>query len=78
LPAEQEKAVTAKRAPAGLNKPLESHFHEISGARASEINGSAMRAARGEEPEGKTNHEPTSTFTAPFAAATTRFRPGVE
>jgi len=37
LPSEQEKAVTAKRAPKGLKKPLESCLNGISRAIASKI-----------------------------------------
>ena len=48
LPSKQEKAVTAKRAPVGLKKPLENHLDRVSGAYASKIDGSAMGAARRE------------------------------
>src|ERR1051326_5560210 len=73
LPAEQEKAVTAKRAPVGLKKPAESHLHGISGACASEVDGSAIRAMGGEEPYRGTDHKSTSAFTALFAAGPARF-----
>ena len=60
LPSEQEKAVTAKRAPVGLKKPLESRLYNILGACAPEIDGSAMGAACGEETYTGTDHDPTS------------------
>jgi len=70
--------VAAKRAPAGLKQPLESHLHDISGARAPEIDGFAMRAACGEEPYSGADHGPTSALTAPLAAGPARFDDGVE
>ncbi len=78
LPSEQEKVVTAESAPAGLEKPLESRLHGISDAYPSIIDGSAMRAARGEEPYGGADHELTSAFTAWVAAGPARFGDGVQ
>jgi len=42
--------MAAKGAPVGLKKPLESRLDGVSGAYASKIDGSAMRAACGEQP----------------------------
>jgi len=78
LPSEQEKVVTAKSAPTGLKEPLESRLDGISGAYASELDGSAMRAACGKEPYWGADHELTSAFTAPFAAGPARSGDGVE
>ena len=62
LPSEQEKAVTAKRAPVGLKKPLERRLNGVSGVYASKIDGSAMGTARGEQREFGVDHDPVSTF----------------
>jgi hypothetical protein len=62
LPSEQEKAVTAKRAPVGLKKPLESSLNGVLGISASKIDGSAMGTARGEQPEFGVDHDPVSGF----------------
>ena len=62
LPTEQEKAVTAKRAPIGLKKPKESRLDGISGAYTSKIDGSAMRTAREEQPEFGVDHAPVCTI----------------
>ena len=70
LPPEQVKAVTAKRAVAGLKKPLEGRLQGISGAYASKIDRPAMRAASGENPYGGAPHGPTSLITARVAAPT--------
>ena len=78
LPSKQEKVVTAKRAPVGLKNPLEGRLHGISGAYASKIDGSAMRAACGEEPYSGADHEAASAFTATVAAGPARFGDGVE
>ena len=70
--------MAAERAPAGLKQPSESHLHDISGARAPEIDGSAMRAARGEESYTGADHAPTSALAAPLAAGPARFGHGEE
>ena len=62
LPSEQEKAVTAKSAPVGLKKPLESRLNGASSVYASKIDGSAMGTARGEQREFRVDHDPVSTF----------------
>ena len=62
LPSEQEKAVTAKRAPVGLKKPLESRLNGVSRVYASKIDGSAMGTAREEQREFGVDHGPVSTF----------------
>ena len=61
-PTEQEEAVTAKRAPVGLKKPLESRLNGVSGVDTSKIDGSAMGTARGEQPEFGVDHDPVSAF----------------
>ncbi len=78
LPSEQEKAVAAKRAVVGLKKPLQSRLQGIAGAYAPEIDGSAMRAACGEEPYSSAHHEPASGFSAPVASGPARFGDGAE
>jgi hypothetical protein len=78
LPSEQEKVVTAKITAAGLEKPKESRLHSIADAYPSEIDGSAVRAACGEEPYGGANHELAPSFTAPVAAAAAGLGDGVE
>ena len=70
--------MTAKRAPVGLKKPVESRLHGISSAYASKIDGSAMRAACGEEPNSGADHGRTSALTAPVAEGPARFGDGVE
>ena len=62
LPSEQEKAVSAERAPVRLKKPLESCLNGVSGVSASKIDKSAMGTARGEQPEFGVDHDPVSTF----------------
>jgi hypothetical protein len=62
LPSKQEKAVTAKRAPERLKKPLESRLDGVSGVSASKIDGSAMGTARREQPEFRVDHDPVSTL----------------
>ena len=52
--------MTAKRAPVGLKKPLESRLNGVSGIYASKIDGSAMGTVRGEQRE--FDHDPVSTF----------------
>ena len=56
LPSEQEKAVTAQRAPVGLKKPLESRLNGVSCISPSKIDGPAMRTARGEQPKFGVHH----------------------
>lgn len=68
--------MAAKRAVVGLQKPSESHLHGIAGAYAPEIDGSAVRAARGEEACSGADHEPASAFTAPRASGPARFGDG--
>jgi hypothetical protein len=62
LPSEQEKAVTVKRTPVRLKKPLEGRLNGVSGADTSKIDGSAMGTARGEQPEFGVDHDSVSTF----------------
>jgi hypothetical protein len=64
LPPEQEKVVTAKRAPVGLKKPFQGSLQGISSAGASKFDGPAMRAACREEPCRDADHESTSVFAA--------------
>jgi len=70
--------VAAKRTPVGVDQPKESRFHCISGAYTSEIDRSAMRAARGEEPESGVDHDPVSTFAGLSAEVPARFEGGAE
>jgi hypothetical protein len=56
LPSEQEKVVTTKRAPAGLNDPAESCLNRISNANASKVDGSATWAACGNQPYSDWHH----------------------
>ena len=78
LPSEQEEAMTAKRAPVGLKKPLESPLHKISGVYASKVDGSAMRAVSEGEPYHGADHGSASAFVAMVAAGPARFGDGVE
>jgi hypothetical protein len=78
LPSEQEKVVAAKRAVVGLKKPLQSRLQGIAGAYAPEIDGSAMRAACGEQPYSGADHEAASAFAAPVAPGPARFGDGAE
>jgi hypothetical protein len=78
LPSEQEKMVTAKRAPIRLKQPLENRLDGISGAYASKFDGSAMWTAGEEEPDSGADHEHTSDFAALVAAGRARFGDGLE
>jgi hypothetical protein len=69
--------VTAKCAPVGVKEPSESSLDGISGAYASKINGSAMRATCGEHPYSGTNHDVTSTFAALVGAGSARYGDGI-
>ena len=64
LPSEQEEVVAAKRAAVKLKQPLERCLDRISAACASKIDGSAMRAACGEEPYSGADHDAMSAFAA--------------
>jgi len=70
--------VTAKRAPVGLKKPSESRLNGISGADTSEIDGSAMGTARGEQPEFGVDHDPVSPFAGLSAEGPARYEDGAE
>jgi hypothetical protein len=48
VPSQQEEMMSAKTAPARLQKPQESPLDRIARAHRSEIDGPAMRTARGE------------------------------
>jgi hypothetical protein len=45
MPSEQEKVMTTKRAPAGLEKPQENSLKEVPDAHTSELNRSAVWTA---------------------------------
>ena len=49
MPSEQEKVMTTKRAPAGLEEPEENSLKEISDAHTSELNRSAVWTADGKQ-----------------------------
>lgn len=68
LPSEEEEVVAAKSAPAGFEEPVESRLDGISGAYASEIDRSAMRTARREQPCRGADHHPVSAFSVLSAA----------
>jgi hypothetical protein len=70
--------VTAERAPIGLKEPPEKCLNGISRAAASKINRSAMRTARGKEPQFGVDHDPVSTFDVLFSARPAGFRGGVK
>jgi hypothetical protein len=54
--------VAAKTATAGFEEPVDSPFHGISGAYASEIDGSAMWTACREQPHRGADHGSVSAF----------------
>jgi len=54
--------VTAKRTAVGLKQPMEGCLDGVSGAYVSEIDGSAMRTPREEQPKFGVDHDPVSTF----------------
>jgi hypothetical protein len=63
--------MAAKRAAVGVNQPLKRRLDGISNADASKIDGSAPRAACGEQPCNGADHEPSPAFAAlvPIALA---------
>jgi len=69
--------MTAKTAPVGLEKPLQSRLHETSGVYASKVDGSAMRAVSGTGPYHGTDHVSASAFVE-IVAAGPRLGDGVE
>jgi hypothetical protein len=62
VPSEQEKVVAAQTAPAGFEEPVESPFHGISRAYASEIDRSAIWTACREQPHHGADHGSVSAF----------------
>ena len=54
--------MAAKTATAGFEEPVDSPFHGISGAYASEIDGSAMWTACREQPHRGADHDSVSAF----------------
>ncbi|MEO8593979.1 MAG: SpvB/TcaC N-terminal domain-containing protein [Candidatus Solibacter sp.] len=76
LPAEQEEVMTTKRAPVGLQEPQEAPLHGIPWFCSPKLDGSAMWALRGGEPDRRATHGPTSVGTAPLASGPARFGAG--
>jgi hypothetical protein len=62
LPSEYEKVVAAQTATAGFEEPVESPFHGISRAYASEIDRSAMWTASREQPHRGADHDSVPAF----------------
>src|SRR3954447_732581 len=77
LPSEQEKVMPTKRAPERSEEPPNSPLQAISSFCASKIDGSAMRARCGEQPDRSANHGPTSARIGPLVPGPARFGAGV-